>query len=586
MKTLLGLTASPGICSGKAYVFKAPDLSYDPSSIEDAETEKNRLDEAFRISFEELARIKDTLSGNLGDEYGHIFRAQMTVLEDDDFKREIIGKLDESPCRAETAVEETYKMYAGLFSQMDDSSYNAQRLADLNDVCKRVLRNLLGKEEVNLSTLPPESIVVAEELLPSDTAMMDRKHIQGFVTERGGLTSHVAILAKSLSLPAAVGTAEIMRQAKKNDFIVLDVRNFEEARIYINPGAVKQRELEIHKSEYRKWQENFLKMKDLEAVTLDGKKITLSANIGSLDDLANAQDLGAKSVGLFRTEFLFLKGDLPREDEQYEVYAEAAKKLAGGMLIIRTLDIGGDKEVKALNLRKEENPFLGLRGIRLCFKYEELFLVQLRALLRAAVHGDIRIMFPMISSLREFRKAGELVTKAAEELKSAGIKHRPDPPMGVMVETPAAVFLADELTREAGFVSIGTNDLTQYILSVDRGNEELGSYYRAFSPAVLRAIGITARAAEKNGKWTGICGELASNPLAIPVLIGLGVTELSVTASALPQTIAQIRGLDSGLCRKIAEKAVSMDTEEDVKAYLKIEISPLPGGTPQVYPFP
>ncbi|MDR0585114.1 MAG: phosphoenolpyruvate--protein phosphotransferase [Treponema sp.] len=574
MKTLLGLTAAPGICSGKAYIFKVPDLSYDPCKIEDSETEKKRLSEAFRLSFEELDRIKGALSGSLGVEYGHIFRAQMTILEDDDFKQEITGKLDESPCRAETAVEAAYKMYEELFSRMDDSSCNAQRLADLNDVCKRVLRNLLGKDDVNLSVLPPESIVVAEELLPSDTATMDRKHIRGFVTERGGCTSHVAILAKSLSLPAAVGVAELTRQIKKNDFVILDVRDFEEARIYINPDAAKQKELEIHKSEYRKRQEDFLKMKDLEAVTLDGKKITLSANIGSLEDLANAQSLGAKSVGLFRTEFLFLKGNLPGEDEQYEVYAEAAKKLAGGMLIVRTLDIGGDKEVKALNLRKEENPFLGLRGIRLCFKYEELFLAQLRALLRASVHGDIRIMFPMISSVLEFRKAGELAAKAAEELKSRGIRRRSDPPLGVMVETPAAVFLADELTREAGFVSIGTNDLTQYILSVDRGNEDIGSYYRTFSPAVLRAIGITARAAEKNGKWTGICGELAGNPMAIPVLLGLGVAELSVTASALPQTIAQIRGLDSGKCRKIAEKAVSMATEEDIKAYLKEEIRP------------
>ena len=384
----------------------------------------------------------------------------------------------------------------------------------------------------------------------------------------------MAILAKSLSLPAAVGTAGITRQARKNDFIVLDVRDFEEARIYINPDAAKRKELEIHTSGYRKRQEHFLTMKDLEAVTLDGKKITLSANIGSVEDLTNAQRLGAKSVGLFRTEFLFLRGGLPTEDEQYEVYSEAAQKLAGGMLIIRTLDIGGDKEVKALNLRKEGNPFLGLRGIRLCFRHEALFLAQLRALLRAAVHGDIRIMFPMISSALEFRKAGELAARASEELKSGGITHRGDPPLGVMVETPAAVFLADELTREADFVSIGTNDLTQYILSVDRGNEDVGSYYRTFSPAVLRAIGIIVRAAEKNGKWAGICGELAGNPTAIPVLIGLGVAELSVTASALPQTIAQIRGLDSRRCQKIAEKAVSMATEEDIKAYLKEEIRP------------
>jgi phosphotransferase system enzyme I (PtsI) len=568
MITFSGLTASPGICAGKAYIFRAPDLSYDPSQMESPGEEKKRLNWAFTLAFEELDKIRDSLSGSLGGEYGHIFRAQMTILEDEDFRREIAEKLDESPCRAETAVEEVYKMYAALFAGMEDNSYNAQRLADLNDVCKRVLRIMLGKEDVTLSSLPPESIVIAEELFPSDTAMMDRKNIRGFVTEKGGLTSHVAILAKSLSLPAAVGTTGMLGKINKDDVIVLDVRDYEKALVYVNPDAEKQKELETLAGEYRRRQEELLKMKDLESVTKDGCAITLSANIGSVEDLAAAQGFGAKSVGLFRTEFLFLKGDLPREEEQYQVYAEAAKKLAGGMLIIRTLDIGGDKEVKALNLPKEENPFLGLRGIRLCLKYEELFLTQLRALLRAAVHGDIRVMFPMVSSLLEFRRARELVEKAAAELAAKGVEHK-IPPLGVMVETPAAAFLADELTREAAFVSMGTNDLTQYVLSVDRGNEEISSYYQTFSPAVFRAIAMTAQAAEKNGKWAGICGELGGNPLAIPVLIGLGVKELSVTASALPQTIARIRSLDMSRCREIAEKAVSLATEDEVKAYLK-----------------
>ncbi|MDR2048532.1 MAG: phosphoenolpyruvate--protein phosphotransferase [Treponema sp.] len=572
MKTLTGLTASPGIASGRAFIFKAPDLSYNPSEFAERETEKKRLEEAFSLSKAELEKIKNTLSGSLGEEYGHIFRAQMTVLEDDDFKQEILDKLDESPCRAETALEAVYRTYEGLFSEMEEDSYNVQRLADLSDICKRVLRNLLGKEEVSLSALPPESIVVAEELFPSDTAMMDRENVRGFVTEKGGLTSHVAILAKSLSLPAAVGTPGIMGQTEKNDAVVLDVRDFETAHIYINPDSEKTEELEEAARGYRQRQKELLAMKDLECVTTDGKKLVVSANIGSLDDLVNAMEYGAKSVGLFRTEFLFLRGDLPNEEEQYRVYAEAAEKLNGGMLIIRTLDIGGDKEVKALALPKEENPFLGLRGIRLCLKYEDLFLTQLRALLRAALHGDVRIMFPMISSVQEFRRAKELIARAAAELQSRGIEHRPDPPLGVMVETPAAVFLADELSREASFVSMGTNDLTQYVLSVDRGNEEVSSYYRTFSPALLRAVGMTARAAKKNGKWAGICGELASNPMAAPVLIGLGVEELSVTASAIPSIIAQVRNLDSRRCGEIAAKAVSLATEEEIKAYLKKEI--------------
>jgi phosphotransferase system enzyme I (PtsI) len=569
MKTLTGLTASPGIAWGRACIFKAPDLSYDPVKFEDPEKEKKRLEDAFAKSAEELEKIKITLSGSLGEEYGHIFRAQMTILEDDDFRLEILDKIAGGSCRAETAVEAVYRMYGELFSEMGEDSYNAQRLADLDDVCKRVLRNLLHIEELTLSSLPPESILIAEELFPSDTAMMDRKNIRGFVTEKGGLTSHVAILAKSLSLPAAVGAAGVMSQVEKNDAVVLDVRDFEEARVYINPGAAKKEELEKAGYEYKRCQEDLLKMKDLESVTSDGRKITLSANIGSVEDLVNAMNFGAKSVGLFRTEFLFLKGELPGEEEQYRVYAEVAEKLNGGMLVIRTLDIGGDKEIKALALPKEENPFLGLRGIRLCLKHEDLFLTQLRALLRAGVHGDIRIMFPMISSLIEFRRAKELTARASSELSAKGIAHRPDPPLGVMVETPAAVLLADELSREASFVSIGTNDLTQYLLCVDRGNEEISSYYRTFSPALLRAIGMTAAAAEKNGRWTGVCGELASNLLAIPVLVGLGVEELSVAPRLIPQTIARIRGLSYSACREAARKAASLATEDDVKFCLK-----------------
>jgi phosphotransferase system enzyme I (PtsI) len=569
MKILAGLTASPGIAWGRAYIFKAPDLSYNPAKFESPAEEKKRLEDAFAKSAEELEKIKNTLSGSLGGEYGHIFRAQMTVLEDDDFKQEILDKISMGSCRAETAVEAVYKMYEGLFSEMEEDSYNIQRLADLGDVCKRVLRNLLLAEELTLSSLPPESVVIAEELFPSDTAMMDRKNIRGFVTEKGGLTSHVAILAKSLSLPAAVGTAGAMSHVEKNDAVALDVRDFEKALVYINPDTAKKEELERAGHEYRKRQEDLLKMKDLESVTSDGRKITLSANIGSVEDLVGAMNFGAKSVGLFRTEFLFLRGELPDEEEQYRVYAEAAEKLDGGMLVIRTLDIGGDKEVKALALPKEENPFLGLRGIRLCLKYEDLFLTQLRALLRAGVHGDIRIMFPMISSLVEFRRARELVARAASELSAKGLAHRPDPPLGVMVETPAAVLLADELAREADFISMGTNDLTQYVLCVDRGNEELSSYYRTFSPALLRAIGMTAAAAEKNGKWAGVCGELAGNPLAIPVLVGLGVEELSVAPQLIPQTIARIRGLSYGACRESARKAASLATEDEVKSFLK-----------------
>ncbi|MDR1389754.1 MAG: phosphoenolpyruvate--protein phosphotransferase [Treponema sp.] len=570
MEILPGLTASPGITPGTAYIFKAADLQYDASVCRGADEEKKRLEAARKNAHAELDAIRIKVAGSMGGEYGHIFRAQMTVLEDEDFIAEIAGKLD-GGCRAEAAVDAVYDEYRILFGEMEDNSVNAQRLADLSDVCKRVLRNLLGREEVTLVALPPESIVVAEELFPSDTATMDRQNICGFVTEKGGLTSHVAILAKSLSLPAAVGTPGLMSRVKKDDALFLDVRDYEKAKLYVNPGPKIKEDLEESRALFKKRQEELFVMKDMEPVTCDGHRVILSANIGSVEDLVNAQGFGAKSVGLFRTEFLFLKGGIPGEEEQYRSYAEAAKKLAGGMLVIRTLDIGGDKEVKALSLPKEENPFLGLRGIRLTLKREDLFRTQLAALLRAAVHGDIRVMFPMISSLNEFRQASALVQAASDDLAKRGIEHR-IPPLGVMVETPAAVLLAGDLCKEVSFVSMGTNDLTQYVLCVDRGNEEISSLYQPFNPAVLRAIGMTAKAAVQNGKWAGVCGELAGNPMAIPVLIGLGVEELSVTASALPQAISIIRNTSLARCKEVAKKAVSLSTEEDVKEYLGLNV--------------
>ncbi|MDR1894588.1 MAG: phosphoenolpyruvate--protein phosphotransferase [Spirochaetales bacterium] len=570
MQQLEGVTASPGLAAGRIYRYEAPDLQGGGQPPGSPEEEQARLEGAYLASFRELEKIKNSLSGSLGETYGHIFRAQMTMLEDEDFKQEIKDKLKPGGLTAETALEQTHGEYSLLFAQMEENSYNAQRLADLEDVSRRLRRNLLGREEVSLACLPPESLVAAEELFPSDTALMDRKNIRGFVTEKGGRTSHVAILAKSLGLPAAVGVPGVMAAAAKGDEAILDVRDYDRAFLYLNPDGETAEKLKEQGRAYDESQEELLKMKDLEPVTRDGKKITLSANIGSVEDLCTAMDLGAKSVGLFRTEFLFLKSpELPGEEEQFKVYAEAARKLKGGMLIIRTLDIGGDKEVPALALPKEDNPFLGLRGIRVCLKNRDLFLTQLRALLRAAAEGDIRIMFPMISSVQEFRLARDLVREAAADLAARGVPHKPDPPLGVMVETPAAVFLADELTREGSFVSLGTNDLTQYVLCVDRGNQELSSYYQTFHPGLFRGIAMTAGAAVKNGKWAGVCGELASHPQAVPLLIGLGVEELSVTPQLFPQTLAVIRGLNYEECRGRAQKALSLATDDEIRAFLQ-----------------
>lgn len=570
MKTFRGLTASTGLVAGAAYLHRKADLGYDPEKFEGPETESRRLSRAVEQAHGELSALKDTMSDGLGQEYGHIFRAQMTMLEDEDFKSEIGVRIAEQRLCAEAALEKTLAVYRGLFEELGDDTYNRQRLADLEDVGKRILKKLVGGADALPTALPADCVVVAEELLPSDTAQMNTRDVRGFVTEKGGATSHVAILAKSLGLPAAVSTPGLMQGIASGERLWLDLRDPEKALVYAEPDAETERNLSRQAGEYQKEQADLLADKDAAPVTRDGKKITLSANIGSLADLDLAQRYGAKSVGLLRTEFLFLGRDTaPDEEEQYRFYAQVVRQLQGGMVVIRTLDIGGDKEVQSLALPKEENPFLGLRGLRLCLKHEDLFLVQLRALLRAALLGDLRIMFPMVSALEELRQAKTLLRRAAADLDREGVPYRRDVEPGVMVETPAAVLLADELTREGGFISLGTNDLTQYVLAVDRGNENVGAFYRAFSPAVFRAIDISVRAAAQNGKWAGVCGELGGNPLAVPVLIGLGVEELSMSGRLLPSTIRLIRSLTYAQCRDIADKVLSLATEDEIRTYLK-----------------
>lgn len=570
MKILEGKTASPGFSWGSAFLYKTLDLHFESRKITDIESEKKRLQAAFQGSLTELTKIKDTLSGSLGEEYAHIFRAQMTMVEDDEFLAEICEVIEEEKMCSEEALQTILTLYSGHFSSMGEDDYNRQRLLDLEDVCKRILRNLLGVEEVNLASVPEGSIVIAENLMPSDTAMMNREHVMGFISEKGGVTSHVAILAKSLSIPASVGVKEALNTFHKGEEIYLDVSDFERSVIYINPDEKTSLELNAKIIKYNKQKELNLKMKDLEPITTDGIKITLSANIGSEQDLDDAVAFGAKTVGLVRTEFLFLNSpELPDEETQYNFYSTIAKRLKGEMAVIRTLDIGGDKEVKCLSLPTEENPFLGLRGIRVCLKYKDIFKTQLRALMRAAVHGDIRVMFPMISDMTEYRQARELMGIAAHELREEGIEYSSDLETGVMVETAAAVLISDILLKECDFVSIGTNDLTQYLLSVDRINEEISEYYRMFSPSIFRAIKQTCHNAGKAQKWAGVCGELAGMPLAIPVLIGLGVKELSMSGQLLPQTIGQIRGLSYKECRAAAQRVLEMETEEEIKAYLR-----------------
>ncbi|MBI9105780.1 MAG: phosphoenolpyruvate--protein phosphotransferase [Spirochaetales bacterium] len=565
-----GKSASPGISSGRAFIYKQQDLSFETEKINDVQVESKRLHDAFNLASGELLEIKNSLSGDLGEEYGHIFRAQMTMVEDEEFLNEIIEIIEEEKLCAEGSLKTIFDGYSEAFSSLGEDDYNRQRLADLADVYSRILRILLGLPDTNLSGVPAGSIVIAEDLMPSDTALMNRENVKGLITEKGGVTSHVAILSKSLGIPAAVGTAKAVSQTTAGDEVLLDSRNFEKASIWIKPGQAEKlsftKELKSHEEKTALISE----MKGKEAITLDGKKIELSANIGSLEDLENALSFGAKSVGLLRTEFFFLGTKTqPDEEKQFVFYKKAAERLNPGMLVIRTLDIGGDKEVGCFELPKEDNPFLGLRGIRVSIKYHEVFKTQLRAIVRASAFGNIKVMFPMIADVSELIYAKKLISEIYDELKTEGKDFNPDMEIGTMVETPAAVFIADLLTEVGDFISIGTNDLTQYVLCADRINENVSEYYRMFSPALIRAIKSASDAALKNGKWTGVCGELGGVAIAIPLLIGIGIGELSMTGGMLPEAVSIIRNLNYSDCKKAADKVLLMKTEEEIKAFLQ-----------------
>ena len=570
MGYITGRSASPGISSGNTFIYTEQDLSFVTVSIDDAETEIKRLGDAFKQSKNELNIIKNSLTGDLGEEFGHIFRAQITMIEDEEFAEEITDIIKDEKVCAEAGLKTIFTGYADLFSSLGEDDYNRQRLLDLTDVYKRILRNLLGLESKDLSGVPESSIIVAEDLMPSDTALMNKENVAGIVTEKGGVTSHVAILAKSLGIPAAVGVAGALNACSSGAETLLDTRDLDTAKIWFAPDEKVKSVFTIEKEKHIEKTIRLAEMKNLEAVTIDGKKIELSANIGSLEDLENASAYGAKSVGLLRTEFFFLDtSSLPDEEKQFNFYKKIAEKINPGMVVIRTLDIGGDKEVKCFDLPEEDNPFLGLRGIRVSLKYREVFKTQLKAVLRAAHYGNIKVMFPMVADLTEFLEAKALIAECAEELKTEGKECNTNVEIGVMIETPAAVMISDILTEECDFISIGTNDLTQYTLCADRINENVSEYYRIFSPAVFRSLKIAADNAHSNKKWAGICGELGGIPIAIPALIGLGIDELSMTGQMLPEAVSIIRSLKYEDCRKAADKLLKLKTEEEIKTFLQ-----------------
>lgn len=561
-----GISASPGVAIGKALVYKADALNIVKSSIQNTKDELERLQSSIEASRFQLEEIKAETGKNLGLDEAAIFEAHIMILEDPEFTLQIINKIIEEKVCATYAANETIEAYASIFDAMEDE-YMKERAADIRDVGTRLLKNLLGIEIINLSNLSEEFILVAHDLTPSDTATMNTEKVLGFITEIGGSTSHTVIMARTLELPAIVGIKSIVKEINNGDMIVFDG---EEGIGYINPDNKTLEAYHSKKKEYELRRKELIILKNQATISKDNRRVELACNIGTPKDVKAVLENGGEGIGLYRTEFLYMnRNSMPSEDEQYEAYKEVLEKMEGMPVIIRTLDIGGDKELSYLNLPKEMNPFLGYRAIRICLDQPEIFKIQLKALLRASVYGNLKIMYPMISSVEEVRAANDILNEVKRELDGEFIQYSKEIEVGIMIEIPAAAVIGDLLIKEVDFFSIGTNDLIQYSTAVDRTNDKVSYLYEPFHPAILRLIKMIIDFAHNDGKWVGMCGEMAGDPKMIPILLGLGLDEFSMSASSILPARSLIGELSYYDMKKIAEKVLMLPTAGDVKNYLK-----------------
>lgn len=483
------------------------------------------------------------------------------MLNDPELTGPIEESIKNSKTNAETALQETTDMFIGMFESMDNE-YMRERAADIKDVRKRVLSHLLGVTIPNPALIDEEVVVVAADLTPSDTAQLNRNFVKGFVTDIGGRTSHSAIMARSLEIPAVVGTKEVTASVAKNDIVIIDGL---EGNVIIHPTEEQIAHYEKIKSDFALQQAEWDKLKNEKTVSKDGVHVELAANIGTPNDLEGVISNGGEAVGLYRTEFLYMGRDnFPTEEEQFEAYKAVVSGMDGKSVVVRTLDIGGDKTLPYLELPEEMNPFLGFRAIRLCFANEELFRTQLRALLRASVYGNLKIMFPMIATVNEFRQARDILLDEKAKLKAAGTEVSDSIELGIMIEIPAAAVLADQFAKEVDFFSIGTNDLIQYTMAADRMNERVSYLYQPYNPSILRLVKMVIDASHKEGKWTGMCGEMAGDQTAVPLLLGLGLDEFSMSASSILKSRSLIKRLDQSEMVKLAEEALNKSTAEEV----------------------
>lgn len=565
---LKGIPASPGITIGKAFLFGREQYAIPRRGIKEdlIQAEIKRFKDALVQTKAEIVDIKKRISDEMGLEHGQIFSAHLLFIDDTMLIEEVISKLKRERLSIEYVFQDVLRKYIKVFSEMDDE-YLKERISDINDVGRRILKNLIGAKEDILANLKEKAVVVAYDLSPSDTATMHKTNVIGFATDIGGRTSHTAIMAKSLEIPAVVGIEVLTKKVESGDTVIVDGTH---GIVIINPVAKTLKKYEHDKERFAAFEKQLAELKNLPCITTDGRKIDLAANIEVPEDVGSVLSHGADGIGLYRTEYLYMnRKDIPTEEEQYKAYSVIAKRMNPRTVVIRTLDLGGDKFLSQLDVPQQMNPFLGWRAIRFCLARPDIFKAQLRAILRASAHGKLRVMYPMISGLEELRQANALLEEVKKDLKKDGLPFDADLEVGAMIEVPSAALISDILAKEVDFFSIGTNDLIQYSLAVDRVNEKIAYLYEPSHPAVLRLIKSIIDNGHSAGIWVGMCGEMAGDIVMTVILVGLGLDEFSTSPIAIPEIKRIVRSLSMSQARAIAEEAIHLPTGKEIAAFAR-----------------
>ncbi|MFD1318635.1 phosphoenolpyruvate--protein phosphotransferase [Loigolactobacillus zhaoyuanensis] len=565
---LKGIAASDGIARAKAYLLVQPDLSFSKKSIDDVASETARLQAAVAASTEELQKIRVIAAKSLGEEEAQVFDAHMMILADPEFVGAVETGIKNDKTNAEQVLHDVSTQFVEMFEAMTDNPYMQERAADIRDVTKRVMSHLLGVTLPNPALIDEEVVIIAHDLTPSDTAQLNRKYVKGFITDLGGRTSHSAIMARSLEIPAIVGTEKATTTVNEDQMVIVDGNTGD---ALLDPSSADIAKYDQAAKDFAAQKAEWEKLKNEQTVTKDGKNFVTAANIGTPDDVVGATDNGAEAVGLFRSEFLYMdSAELPTEDEQFAAYKKALEGMNGNQVVVRTMDIGGDKHLSYLPLPEEMNPFLGYRAIRISLDRQDIFRTQLRALLRASSYGNLAIMFPMIATVSEFKQARAIYDEEREKLIQAGVSVADKIEVGMMMEIPAAAIIADKLAKYADFFSIGTNDLIQYSMAADRGNEHVAYLYQPYNPSILRLVKRIIDTAHAEGKWAGMCGEAAGDTTMVPLLLGMGLDEYSMSATSILKVRSLMSKLDTKDMKVLADKALTdAETTEDVVALVK-----------------